>query len=140
MLALLCAVAQGAWADEVTTAGFDNIGIEEHVFTTAALVVIIICVAVVILAFIIKQALLAWREGEIAHQANESRQQKSNELMDKYLDLLDKKTEQGVYDSDQYRETLARLVELTQKGQLSEITEDDLNSIFKKADGSKPAK
>ena len=114
--------------------------IEEHVFTTAALVVIIICVAVIILAFIIKQALVVWRDGEIAHQANESSQKKSNELLDKYLDLLDKKTEQGVYDSDQYRETLARLVELTQKGKLSEITEDDLNSIFKKADGLKPAK
>ena len=112
----------------------------EQVFTTLALVVIIICVAVIILAFIIKQALVVWRDGEIAHQANESSQKKSNELLDKYLDLLDKKTEQGVYDSDQYRETLARLVELSQKGQLSEITEDDLNSIFKKADGSKPAK
>lgn len=64
----------------------------------------------------------------------------SNELLDKYLDFLDKKSEQGTYDSDQYRETLARLVELSQKGQLNEITEDALNSIFKKADGSKPAK
>ena len=112
----------------------------EQVFTTLALVVIIICVAVVILAFIIKQGLLAWREGEIAYRANESSQKKSNELLDKYLDLLDKKTEQGVYDSDQYRETLARLVELLQKGKPGEITEDALNSIFKKADGAKPAK
>ena len=44
---------------------------------------------------------MVWCDGEIAHRANESRQQKSNELLDKYLDLLDKKTEQGVYDSDQ---------------------------------------
>ena len=139
MLALLCAVVQGAWADKMTTD--DNFTVaEEHVFTTLALVVIIICVAVIILAFIIKQALVVWRDGEIAHRANESSQKKSNELLDKYLDLLDKKTEQGVYDSDQYRETLARLVELTQKGKLSEITEDDLNSIFKKADVLKPAK
>ena len=140
MIALLCAVVQGAWADKVTTVGCDNIGDGEQVFTTLALVVIIICVAVVILAFIIKQGLLAWREGEIAYRANESSQKKSNELLDKYLDLLDKKTEQGVYDSDQYRETLARLVELLQKGKPGEITEDALNSIFKKADGAKPAK
>ena len=140
MIALLCAVVQGAWADKVTTVGCDNIGDGEQVFTTLALVVIIICVAVIILAYIIKQALVVWRDGEIAHRANESSQKKSNELLDKYLDLLDKKTEQGVYDSDQYRETLARLVELTQKGKLSEITEADLNSIFKNAGGSKPAK
>ena len=103
LLALLCAVAQGAWSGKVTTVGNDNIsaGSGEHVFTAVALVVIIICVAVIILAFIIKQALVVWRDGEIAHRANESSQKKSNELLDKYLDLLDKKTEQGVYDSDQ---------------------------------------
>jgi type III secretory pathway component EscR len=137
MLALLMATVQGVWADEVTT---DDISATQEVFTSVALIVIIICVAVIILAFIIKQALVVWRDGLIAHQANESNRQKSNELLDKYLDFLDKKNEQGVYDSDQYRETLARLVELSQKGQLSEITEDTLNSIFKKADGSKPAK
>jgi type III secretory pathway component EscR len=137
MLALLMATVQGVWADEVTT---DDISATQEVFTSVALIVIIICVAVVILAFIIKQALVVWRDGEIAYQANESSRQKSNELLDKYLDFLDKKNEQGVYDSDQYRETLARLVELSQKGQLSEITEDALNSIFKKADGTKAAK
>ena len=136
MLALLMATVQGVWADEVT----DDIGATHEVFTSVALIVIIICVAVIILAFIIKQALVVWRDGVIAHQANESNRQKSNELLDKYLDFLDKKNEQGIYDSDQYRETLARLVELSQKGQLSEITEDALNSIFKKADESKPAK
>ena len=137
MLALLMATVQGVWAEEVTSA---DINAAQEVFTSVALVVIIICVAVVILAFIVKQALIVWRDGEIAHRANESSRQKSNELLDKYLDFLDKKNEQGVYDSDQYRETLARLVELSQKGQLSEITEDALNSIFKKADGTKAAK
>lgn len=107
----------------------------EQVFTTFALVVIVISVAVVILAYIVKQALLAWRDGERAYRANESSQQRSNELLDKYIDLLDKKNEQGKYGSDQYRETLARLVELSQKGKLSEITEESLNSIFEKADG-----
>lgn len=113
---------------------------EEQVFTTLALVVIIICVAVVILAIIAKQALLAWRDGEIAHRANESNRKKGDELLDKYLGLLEKKTEQGVYDGDQYRETLARLVELSQKGKLGDITEDALNAIFKTEGGSKSAK
>lgn len=140
ILALLCAVVQRTWADEVTTDGNYTISAEHEVFTSVALVVIIICVSVVILAFIVKQALLAWREAEIAYRSNESNQQKSNELLDKYLDLLDKKNEQGEYNSDQYRETLARLVELSQKGKLNEITEDALNSIFKEADGSKPTK
>lgn len=140
ILALLMAMVQGAWAGEVMTDGDYSTGIEHEVFTSVALIVIIICVAVVILAFIVKQALLVWREGEIAYRANESSRQKSNELLDKYLDLLDKKTEQGIYDGNQYRETLARLVELSQKGKLSEITEDALNSIFKNADGSKSAK
>ena len=128
------------WADKVTTDESYTVGDEHVVFTSVALIVIIICVAVVILAFIVKQALIVWRDGEIAYRANESSRQKSNELLDKYLDFLDKKNEQGVYDSDQYRETLARLVELSQKGQLSEITEDALNSIFEKADGTKAAK
>ena len=124
----------------MTTDESYTVGDEHVVFTSVALIVIIICVAVVILAFIVKQALIVWRDGEIAYRANESSRQKSNELLDKYLDFLDKKNEQGVYDSDQYRETLARLVELSQKGQLSEITEDALNSIFEKADGTKAAK
>lgn len=140
LIALLMATVQGVWADKVTTDESYTVGDEHVVFTSVALIVIIICVAVVILAFIVKQALIVWRDGEIAHRANESSRQKSNELLDKYLDFLDKKNEQGVYDSDQYRETLARLVELSQKGQLSEITEDALNSIFKKADGTKAAK
>ena len=140
LIALLMATVQGVWADKVTTDESYTVGDEHVVFTSVALVVIIICVAVVILAFIVKQALIVWRDGEIAHRANESSRQKSNELLDKYLDFLDKKNEQGVYDSDQYRETLARLVELSQKGQLSEITEDALNSIFKKPDGTKAAK
>ena len=140
LIALLMATLQGVWADKVTTDESYTVGDEHVVFTSVALVVIIICVAVVILAFIVKQALIVWRDGEIAHRANESSRQKSNELLDKYLDFLDKKNEQGVYDSDQYRETLARLVELSQKGQLSEITEDALNSIFKKPDGTKAAK
>lgn len=140
MLALLlAAVVQGAWAEKVLTDDNNTVVAEEHVFTTLALVVIIICVAVVILAFIAKQALLAWRDGEIAYRANESNQKKSNELLDKYLDLLDKKTEQGTYDGDQYRETLARLVDMSQKGKLSDITEDALNAIFKKTGGAKPA-
>ncbi len=137
MLALLMATVQGVWAEEVTSA---DINAAQEVFTSVALIVIIICVAVVILAFIVKQAVVVWRDGEIAYQANESSRQKSNELLDKYLDFLDKKSDQGEYDSDQYRETLARLVELSQKGKLSEITEDALNSIFKKADGAKPEK
>ena len=124
----------------MTTDESYTVGDEHVLFTSVALIVIIICVAVVILAFIVKQALIVWRDGEIAYRANESSRQKSNELLDKYLDFLDKKNEQGVYDSDQYRETLARLVELSQKGQLSEITEDALNSIFEKADGTKAAK
>lgn len=140
ILALLCTVAQGAWADEVTTDGFENIGTGEQVFTTLALVVIIISVAVVILAFITKQAVLAWRDGEIAHRANEGNRKKSDELLDKYLGLLEKETELGVYDGDEYRETLARLVDLSQKGKLSEITEDALNAIFKTAGRSKSAK
>ena len=140
LIALLMATVQGVWADKVTTDESYTVGDEHVVFTSVALIVIIICVAVVILAFIVKQALIVWRDGEIAYRANESSRQKSNELLDKYLDFLDKKNEQGVYDSDQYRETLARLVELSQKGQLSEITEDALNSIFKKADGTKAAK
>lgn len=140
LIALLMATVQGVWADKVTTDESYTVGDEHVVFTSVALIVIIICVAVVILAFIVKQALIVWRDGEIAYRANESSRQKSNELLDKYLDFLDKKNEQGVYDSDQYRETLARLVELSQKGQLSEITEDVLNSIFKKADGTKAAK
>jgi type III secretory pathway component EscR len=140
LIALLMATVQGVWADKVTTDESYTVGDEHVLFTSVALIVIIICVAVVILAFIVKQALIVWRDGEIAYRANESSRQKSNELLDKYLDFLDKKNEQGVYDSDQYRETLARLVELSQKGQLSEITEDALNSIFKKADGTKAAK
>lgn len=140
LIALLMATVQGVWADKVTTDESYTVGDEHVVFTSVALIVIIICVAVVILAFIVKQALIVWRDGEIAYRANESSRQKSNELLDKYLDFLDKKNEQGVYDSDQYRETLARLVELSQKGQLSEITEDALNSIFEKADGTKAAK
>lgn len=140
LIALLMATVQGVWADKVTTDESYTVGDEHVLFTSVALIVIIICVAVVILAFIVKQALIVWRDGEIAYRANESSWQKSNELLDKYLDFLDKKNEQGVYDSDQYRETLARLVELSQKGQLSEITEDALNSIFKKADGTKAAK
>jgi len=140
MLALLMATVQGVWANGVTTDDINIDGAEHEVFTTLALVVLIICVAVIILALIVKQALVVWRDGELAHQANESNQQKGNELLDKYLDFLDKKSEQGTYDSDQYRETLARLVELSQKGQLNEITEDALNSIFNKADGAKPAK
>lgn len=140
LIALLMATVQGVWADKVTTDESYTVGAEHVVFTSVALIVIIICVAVVILAFIVKQALIVWRDGEIAYRANESSRQKSNELLDKYLDFLDKKNEQGVYDSDQYRETLARLVELSQKGQLSEITEDALNSIFKKPDGTKAAK
>ena len=140
LIALLMATLQGVWADKVTTDESYTVGDEHVVFTSVALIVIIICVAVVIVAFIVKQALIVWRDGEIAHRANESSRQKSNELLDKYLDFLDKKNEQGVYDSDQYRETLARLVELSQKGQLSEITEDALNSIFKKPDGTKAAK
>ncbi len=134
------ATVQGVWADKVTTDESYTVGDEHVVFTSVALIVIIICVAVVILAFIVKQALIVWRDGEIAHRANENSRQKSNELLDKYIDFLDKKNEQGVYDSDQYRETLARLVELSQKGQLSEITEDALNSIFEKPDGTKAAK
>ena len=137
ILALLMATVQGVWADEVTT---KDINAANEVFTSVALIVIIICVAVVILAFIVKQALVVWRDGEIAHRAKESSRQKSNELLDKYLDFLDKKNEEGTYNSDQYRETLARLVELSQKGQLSEITEEALNSIFNKADRAKPAK
>ena len=137
MLALLMATVQGVWAEEVTSA---DINAAQEVFTSVALIVIIICVAVIILAIIIKQALVVWRDGEIAFQANENSRQKGNELLDKYLDFIDKKSEQGVYDSDQYRETLARLVELSQKGKLSEITEDALNSIFKKAEGAKPEK
>ena len=137
ILALLMATVQGVWADEVTT---KDINAANEVFTSVALIVIIICVAVVILAFIVKQALVVWRDGEIAHRAKESSRQKSNELLDKYLDFLDKKNEEGTYNSDQYRETLARLVELSQKGKLSEITEDALNSIFKKAEGAKPEK
>ena len=137
ILALLMATVQGVWADEVTT---KDINAANEVFTSVALIVIIICVAVVILAFIVKQALVVWRDGEIAHRAKESSRQKSNELLDKYLDFLDKKNEEGTYNSDQYRETLARLVELSQKGQLSDITEDALNSIFKKTDGANPAK
>jgi len=140
LIALLMATVQGVWADKVTTDESYTVGDEHVLFTSVALIVIIICVAVVILAFIVKQALIVWRDGEIAYRANESSRQKSNELLDKYLDFLDKKNEQGVYDSDQYRETLARLVELSQKGQLSEITEDALNSIFEKADGTKAAK
>lgn len=140
LIALLMATVQGVWADKVTTDESYTVGDEHVVFTSVALIVIIICVAVVILAFIVKQALIVWRDGEIAYRANESSRQKSNELLDKYLDFLDKKNEQGVYDSDQCRETLARLVELSQKGQLSEITEDALNSIFEKADGTKAAK
>ena len=140
LIALHMATVQGVWADKVTTDESYTVGDEHVLFTSVALIVIIICVAVVILAFIVKQALIVWRDGEIAYRANESSRQKSNELLDKYLDFLDKKNEQGVYDSDQYRETLARLVELSQKGQLSEITEDALNSIFKKADGTKAAK
>lgn len=140
LIALLMATVQGVWADKVTTDENYAVGDEHVLFTSVALIVIIICVAVVILAFIVKQALIVWRDGEIAYRANESSRQKSNELLDKYLDFLDKKNEQGVYDSDQYRETLARLVELSQKGQLSEITEDALNSIFEKADGTKAAK
>ena len=140
LIALLMATVQGVWADKVTTDESYTVGDEHVLFTSVALIVIIICVAVVILAFIVKQALIVWRDGEIAYRANESSRQKSNELLDKYLDFLDKKNEQGVYDSDQYRETLARLVELSQKGQLSEITEDALNSIFKKPDGTKAAK
>lgn len=140
MLALLMATVQGVWADEVTTNDIDTINATQELFTSVALIVIIICVAVIILAFIVKQAIAIWRDGEIAYKANENNRKQSNELLDKYLDLLEKKNEQGIYDSDQYRETLARLVELSQKGQLSKITEDELNSIFKKADGSKPAK
>ena len=140
LIALIMAKVQGVWADKVTTDESYTVGDEHVLFTSVALIVIIICVAVVILAFIVKQALIVWRDGEIAYRANESSRQKSNELLDKYLDFLDRKNEQGVYDSDQYRETLARLVELSQKGQLSEITEDALNSIFKKADGTKAAK
>ena len=140
LIALLMATVQGVWADKVTTDESYTVGDEHVLFTSVALIVIIICVAVVILAFIVKQALIVWRDGEIAYRANESSRQKSNELLDKYLDFLDKKNEQGVYDSDQYRETLARLVELSQKGKLSEITEDALNSIFKKAEGAKPEK
>ena len=140
ILALLMATVQGVWADKVTTDESYTVGDEHVLFTSVALIVIIICVAVVILAFIVKQALIVWRDGEIAYRANESSRQKSNELLDKYLDFIDKKSEQGVYDSDQYRETLARLVELSQKGQLSDITEDALNSIFKKTDGANPAK
>lgn len=115
------------------------VSIEEHVFSAAALVVIIICVSVVILAIIAKQALVAWHDAVIAYRVTESNQKKSDELLDKYLDLLDKKTEQGTYDGDQYRETLARLVELSQKGKLGDITEDALNAIFKNVVGSKPA-
>ena len=137
ILALLMATVQGVWADEVTT---KDINAANEVFTSVALIVIIICVAVVILALIVKQALVVWRDGEIAHRAKESSRQKSNELLDKYLDFLDKKNEEGTYNSDQYRETLARLVELSQKGKLSDITEDALNSIFKKTDGANPAK
>ena len=133
---MLTAVARGAELSEV---GLSVKG-EEHVFTTVALVVIIICVSVLILAYIIKQALAVWRDGEIAYHANESSRQKSDELLGKYLDLLEKKNEQGVYDGDQYRETLALLVDLSQKGKLSDITEEALNAIFKVADESKPAK
>lgn len=100
LIALLMATVQGVWADKVTTDESYTVGAEHVVFTSVALIVIIICVAVVILAFIVKQALIVWRDGEIAHQANESSRQKSNELLDKYLDFLDKKNEQGVYDSD----------------------------------------
>ena len=140
LFALLMTTVQGVWAGELTTDDDITIGAASEVFTSVALIVIIICVAVVILAFIVKQALVVWRDGEIAYQANESSRQKSNELLDKYLNFLDKKSDQGEYDSDQYRETLARLVELSQKGKLSEITEDALNSIFKKAEGAKPEK
>lgn len=140
LFALLMTTVQGVWAGELPTDDDFTIGAASEVFTSVALIVIIICVAVIILAIIIKQALVVWRDGEIAFQANENSRQKGNELLDKYLDFIDKKSEQGVYDSDQYRETLARLVELSQKGQLSDITEDALNSIFKKTDGANPAK
>lgn len=141
IFALLCLPlwGLGAWAGKVMTDDNYDIGVEEHVFTTAALIVIVICVTVVILAFIAKQTLLAWREGMIAYQANESNQKKSDELLDKYLDLLDKRNEQGAYDGDEYRETLARLVDLSQKGKLSDVTEDALNDIFKNVVGAKPA-
>ena len=62
---------------------------------------------------------------------NEDREQKA-EFLNKYIEFIKEQSENGNYDISIYRETLARIIEFSQKGKLSEITEDNLNAIFKK--------
>ena len=65
-------------------------------------------------------------------QLEDEERKRKSDLLDKYITLIKEQNEEGINEANNYRETLACLIELTQKGVLKEITKDTLNSIFEK--------
>ena len=74
----------------------------------------------------------AEKESRTWQHEDQERKQK-NSFIDRYLDFLKDQAENETDEARkrQYRETLAFIIEASQKGELNKITDNKLNSVFK---------
>lgn len=113
-------------------------------------IVAIICLAIVLVAFIAVCGFLCWKSKEIKAGEEERTFQKTkeeeecqrkidannkdraNKLVERYLEILKVQTEsdKNGLKSIQYRKVLEYLIEIYQKGALNNISKDSLESLF----------
>lgn len=140
---MLSSQCESVFAKVIESLLTNNAPVENATSCEDVWIVGIICLAVFLVVLVAAFTILAWKTKEIKAKENErkakdakegmdcERKQKAD-LVDKYLDFLKSraKEKECALEGAQYREALEYMIELTQKGQLNEVSKETLKTIF----------